>query len=689
MARKSRFIVLTIFTLLFTGSFLKLYCAVPKLIGFQGRLTNASGQAVTGSKEIIFKIYDLGTDGTVLWNETQTVTLDSSGFYNVYLGEVTPLNIEFSYPCWLSVTIGNETLSPRYRLVPTAYSFYSLKASTAVFAQSVNWADVKNKPTGLDNGVGANTIGSYQIIDGTITVSDLASNIDASAKGFNADKVDGLHGSQFIRNDAAEVVTSTHIKNGTITKSDLNFAIYNTIISTSNPYWLLLSTGGSIPIGGIHTHTGLAPAPHAVTHYEGGSDSISAKYVPRNNGVIYSTNTYSGQNTFTKMVTISTSASVSGTLGVTGNVSIGGTLDMTSKKIISLADPTNAQEAATKSYVDSSISGGSGILNLNNTFNGANTFAKLTTANQGIYASSMTVSNAVFVSSYVHANNIQSNNTTLTLKSVNNQVNVAGNLSVNNNLSVSGPCTLGRTLTAGQGINTATMTVAGKSTFSGNVSMLKGIYTVDKSTFNGLVKFSSSTIFNQSVSIISPSTSVWLGGGCYLGIGTLPTPAYSIKAVGEINAGGYSMTAVTRYYTIPATTFIGFTSGMVSISTRGYVTINGAQDINGIAPLCLPNGAIVTNLKAIFSTVQATDKVLVDMYKFDFTGSGVWTNMAEVSFTGATSLTSQNTSTIVSAQIDNTANTYYVHVYMHPATGGNIVRLYGVVVTYTVTNPYP
>lgn len=47
-----------------------------------------------------------------------------------------------------------------------------------------------------------------------------------------------------------------------------------------------------------------------------------------------------------------TGAATVGSLGVTGAAAVGGALDMNSNAINELADPTNAQDAATKAYVD-------------------------------------------------------------------------------------------------------------------------------------------------------------------------------------------------------------------------------------------------------------------------------------------------------------------------------------------------
>jgi hypothetical protein len=60
---------------------------VPSLINYQGRLTNANGDPVTGSKNFAISIYDAVTGGTLLYTETiGAVTLDDNGVYSFQFG---------------------------------------------------------------------------------------------------------------------------------------------------------------------------------------------------------------------------------------------------------------------------------------------------------------------------------------------------------------------------------------------------------------------------------------------------------------------------------------------------------------------------------------------------------------------------------------------------------------------------
>ncbi len=132
------------------------YAAVPRLINFQGKLTDADDVAVTGSKSMVFTIYDAETSGTILWTEPQNVIMESNGIYNVSLGSVETLNLDFGTAYWLGVKVGDDSeMMPRYRIGSVGYSFYALKSSTAAYAvsagtsaysQSVDWNTILNMP---------------------------------------------------------------------------------------------------------------------------------------------------------------------------------------------------------------------------------------------------------------------------------------------------------------------------------------------------------------------------------------------------------------------------------------------------------------------------------------------------------------------------------------------------------------
>lgn len=101
-------------------------------ISIQGTLKNATGASVAdGTYDVTFKLYNVTTGGTALWQENAMVEV-IGGIYSHYLGSVTPLNpSNFSTTLYLGVQIGSYELVPRTEL---AYSPYAMSVA---FAQKV------------------------------------------------------------------------------------------------------------------------------------------------------------------------------------------------------------------------------------------------------------------------------------------------------------------------------------------------------------------------------------------------------------------------------------------------------------------------------------------------------------------------------------------------------------------------
>jgi hypothetical protein len=108
------------------------YADVPRLINFQGRLTDAAGKYVSdGSYSVTFSIYSVPSGGSALWTETQSVTV-TKGLFNVILGSVTPIpnSIFDSYvDTYLGILVeADAEMTPRQRLSSLGYAYYSLNS---------------------------------------------------------------------------------------------------------------------------------------------------------------------------------------------------------------------------------------------------------------------------------------------------------------------------------------------------------------------------------------------------------------------------------------------------------------------------------------------------------------------------------------------------------------------------------
>ena len=108
---------------------------IPKLINYQGMLTDDSGTPLSGSYNLIFRIYDDTTGGNLKWSETQNGIPVEDGLFNVMLGKATELDLPFDQSYWLEVQVENDTL-PRLRFTSVAYAYRAQKADTAEYALS-------------------------------------------------------------------------------------------------------------------------------------------------------------------------------------------------------------------------------------------------------------------------------------------------------------------------------------------------------------------------------------------------------------------------------------------------------------------------------------------------------------------------------------------------------------------------
>ncbi|MGC9314642.1 MAG: beta strand repeat-containing protein [bacterium] len=155
-----------------------LIAQVPQTFNYQGKLTDPAGVAVDSPVDIVFSIYDTPTGGTPLWTENHTAVSVNKGLFDVILGTITPLNLPFSEPYYIQLSVEGEILSPRTPLnsVP-----YSLMADSAM---AVHWDDVSGRPSIIDTDPTNELITSASYTHGThtLTITEAGAdwNIDLS-----------------------------------------------------------------------------------------------------------------------------------------------------------------------------------------------------------------------------------------------------------------------------------------------------------------------------------------------------------------------------------------------------------------------------------------------------------------------------------------------------------------------------
>jgi len=118
---------------------LSLHAEIPRLISFQGVLTDEAGSPVQDAEyPILFRIFDSETGGgEPLWAESQLVQT-VNGVFDVLLGAATDLSLRFDEPYWLETVTTAGTLTPRIQLASSAYSLSSASIDDSVAVRSIN-----------------------------------------------------------------------------------------------------------------------------------------------------------------------------------------------------------------------------------------------------------------------------------------------------------------------------------------------------------------------------------------------------------------------------------------------------------------------------------------------------------------------------------------------------------------------
>jgi hypothetical protein len=108
----------------------------PASIPMQGYLTDSEGQPVSGNLPIRFRLYSAPQDGSVLHEETQTVSIDA-GYFTVYLGDPpAALDLDVfraNQIIFVGLLVGDsaDELSPRFQLATAPYAAFAQSCGDA------------------------------------------------------------------------------------------------------------------------------------------------------------------------------------------------------------------------------------------------------------------------------------------------------------------------------------------------------------------------------------------------------------------------------------------------------------------------------------------------------------------------------------------------------------------------------
>ncbi len=115
--------------------------AVPQLINYQGRLTDASGTGLSGTQTLQFNIYDDATAGNLIWGPQ---TFDNvplvDGYFNVILGptDTNGANISTAFDApdrYVEITHNGNKIAPRQQILSAPFA---IKSDYAVNSETVN-----------------------------------------------------------------------------------------------------------------------------------------------------------------------------------------------------------------------------------------------------------------------------------------------------------------------------------------------------------------------------------------------------------------------------------------------------------------------------------------------------------------------------------------------------------------------
>jgi hypothetical protein len=98
------------------------YAAIPRVINYQGKLTDKDDNPLTGNFLVTFRFYDIEKEGQPIWEEGHILNI-KNGTFNVLMGSVKPLEIDFNKDLWLGMEVASDgEMTPRIKLASSVYA---------------------------------------------------------------------------------------------------------------------------------------------------------------------------------------------------------------------------------------------------------------------------------------------------------------------------------------------------------------------------------------------------------------------------------------------------------------------------------------------------------------------------------------------------------------------------------------
>jgi hypothetical protein len=121
----------------------------PRLLNYQGYLTDTIDIPVDGTFEMTFYIYDAASGGSDKWKETHNGVIVERGVFSVILGQMVAVpDSAFTGGTdrWLEIVVDGQTLSPRTRITSVSYAYTATYADTADYTRNGDNDWVRSTP---------------------------------------------------------------------------------------------------------------------------------------------------------------------------------------------------------------------------------------------------------------------------------------------------------------------------------------------------------------------------------------------------------------------------------------------------------------------------------------------------------------------------------------------------------------
>ncbi|CAN5345284.1 hypothetical protein BH09PAT4_BH09PAT4_08850 [soil metagenome] len=164
--------------------------APPRILSFQGRLTDSSDNPITSAKDLRFGIYSDPTSSgsALLWQETQRVTADQDGIFSVLLGSSTaiPASVFTNQTgLYLGITVQSDSeLAPRQQIATVAFAANS-ETLQGLYPITAAGAGTSNVVLALDSSgnltIGCSANPSFAATGGSFSLSGTTLNLNTTA----------------------------------------------------------------------------------------------------------------------------------------------------------------------------------------------------------------------------------------------------------------------------------------------------------------------------------------------------------------------------------------------------------------------------------------------------------------------------------------------------------------------------